>query len=258
MVPTLPSRGWASPALKLLVVLAVAAALAAACFRPQGTEEDFRQRREEMVRWQLAVPRGMTADAVRDPQVLQAFREVPRHRFVPAEWALYAYSDHPLPIGYGQTISQPYMVAKMTELVQPQKHHRVLEIGTGSGYQAAILAQLVAEVYTIEIVAPLALTARSRLAELGYSNVTVRVGDGYLGWPERAPFDAIVVTAGATHIPPALVEQLKPGGRMVIPVGATPDTQKLLLVTKGNRGPRDIRVEDTMDVRFVPLVRGRQ
>lgn len=246
-----------SAARRLLVLLLGAAAFAG-YFRAQTGDEDLRWQREEMVRTQLAVPRGWMAEPVRDPQVLQAFREVPRHCFVPAEWVRYAYRDHPLPIGHGQTISQPYMVAKMTELVQPQKHHRVLEIGTGSGYQAAILSRLVAEVYTIEIVEPLALDARSRLAELGYKNVEVRAGDGYLGWPEHAPFDSIVVTAGATEIPPDLVEQLKPGGRMVIPVGPTLETQKLFLLTKGSRGPRDVRTQEIMDVRFVPLVRGRE
>ncbi len=257
MIPALPSRGRASTIRKLVVVLVGAVALAG-CSRAQIDEEGFRQQREEMVRTQLAVPRGWLAEPVRDPQVLAAFRDVPRHRFVPAEWARYAYGDHPLPIGYGQTISQPYMVAKMTELIQPQKRDRVLEIGTGSGYQAAILSRLVAQVYTIEIVEPLALAARSRLAELGYPNVEVRVGDGYLGWPERAPFDAIVVTAGATEIPPALVEQLKPGGRMVIPVGSPAGIQTLYLVTRGSQGPRDIRVQEIMGVRFVPLVRGRE
>jgi len=251
-------RSPASTKLALVAVVVSVGALAGVFLTVQPDEENFRQQREEMVRTQLASPRGGMLEPVRNPDVLHAFRQVPRHRFVPAQWARYAYGDYPLPIGYEQTISQPYMVAKMTELLQPQKHHRVLEIGTGSGYQAAILAQLVAEVYTIEIVEPLALAARSRLAELGYKNVAVRVGDGYLGWPEHGPFDSIVVTAGAKNIPPALIEQLKPGGRMVIPVGATVEAQKLLLVTKGSKGPRDIHVQEMMEVRFVPLVRGRQ
>jgi protein-L-isoaspartate(D-aspartate) O-methyltransferase len=258
-VPIFPSlRSPASTRLALVAVVVSAAALATVFVSVQPHEEDFRRQREEMVRTQLAFPREGVLEPVRNPEVLQAFRQVPRHRFVPAEWARYAYGDYPLPIGYEQTISQPYMVAKMTELVQPQKHHRVLEIGTGSGYQAAILAQLVAQVYTIEIVEPLALAARSRLAELGYKNVAVRVGDGYLGWPEYGPFDSIVVTAGAKNIPPTLVEQLKPGGRMVIPVGPTGEAQKLLLVTKGSNDPRNIHIQEMMDVRFVPLVRGRQ
>jgi len=244
--------------LKTVAVVVSVAALSAAFFPAQlDDEEDFRKQREEMVRL-LASPRWSEAEPVRNPRVLQAFRDVPRHRFVAPELARHAYGDHPLPIGHEQTISQPYVVAKMTEMVEPQKRHRVLEVGTGSGYQAAILARLVAEVYTIEIVEPLALAARSRLAELGYKNVDVRVGDGYLGWPERAPFDSIVVTAGAKEIPPALVEQLKPGGRMVIPVGETSATQKLVLVTKGSKGPRDIRIQEVMEVRFVPLVRERE
>ncbi len=210
-----------------------------------------------MVQKQLAGWRR-GAEAVRDPAVLNAFRQVPRHRFVPAGQLAYAYDDRPLPIGFGQTISQPFIVAKMTELVKPKKEHRVLEIGTGSGYQAAILSSLVADVYTIEIIEPLGVAARSRLAALGYSNVNVRIGDGYYGWEERAPFDCIIVTAAANHIPPRLIEQLKPGGRMVIPVGNPFQTQRLLLVTKGDKGPRDIRIQDIMPVIFVPLVSGRQ
>ena len=242
--------------LALVAVVANPVALAAVSLTIQPDEEDFRRQREEMVRTQLASPREGIREPVRSREVLQAFRQVPRHRFVSAEWAHYAYGDYALPIGYEQTISQPYMVAKMTELVQPQKHDHVLEIGTGSGYQAAILAQLVANVYTVEIVEPLALAARLRLAELGYKNIAVRVGDGYRGWPESGPFDSIVVTAGAKSIPPALVEQLKPGGHMVIPVGTTVEVQKLLLVTKGSKDPHDIHVQEIMDVRFVPLVRG--
>lgn len=237
----------------LLLLLAVATPFASA----RGDEEAFRKQREAMVRTQLAGSRW-GAEAVRDPLVLSTFQEVPRHRFVPTEQLRYAYDDRPLPIGYGQTISQPYIVAKMTELLEPQKGYRVLEIGTGSGYQAAILSRLVAEVYTIEIVEPLGIAARSRLAVLGYSNVNVRIGDGYYGWQERAPFDCIVVTAAANHIPPQLVDQLKPGGRMVIPVGNPFQTQRLLLITKGNKGSRDIRTQDIMSVIFVPFVRAKQ
>jgi protein-L-isoaspartate(D-aspartate) O-methyltransferase len=147
-------------------------------------------------------------------------------------------------------------VAKMTELVEPRKGHRALEIGTGSGYQAAILSRLVADVYTIEIIEALGSTARERLAALGHKNVEVRVGDGYYGWPEKAPFDCIVVTAAANHVPPPLIEQLKPGGRLVVPIGNPFQTQRLVLVTKGSKGPRDIRVQDIMPVRFVPLLSG--
>ncbi len=230
-------------------------ALAAVFLFAQGGEESFRKQRDEMVRTQLAGWRW-GAEAVRDPRVLDAFRQVARHRFVPEALAAHAYEDRPLPIGYGQTISQPYMVAKMTELVEPKKDYRALEIGTGSGYQAAILSRLIADVYTIEIIEPLGMAARERLAALGYKNVEVRIGDGYYGWREKAPFDCIVVTAAANHIPPPLIEQLKPGGRMVIPVGNPFQVQRLMLVSKGSKGPRDIRVQDIMPVSFVPLVGG--
>ena len=221
----------------------------------QTSEETYRRLREEMVRTQIAAPRYSDAPAVRDPRVLDAMRRTPRHKFVPPGQAPYAYEDRPLPIGHGQTISQPYMVAIMTELLRPQPAHRVLEVGTGSGYQAAVLSPLFAEVFTIEIVEPLGTAARDRLRSLGYSNVEVRIGDGYLGWPEKAPFDSIIVTAGAPEFPMPLVEQLKPGGRMVIPVGPAWQTQILKVVTKGTRGPRDFRVEDIMPVAFVPLIR---
>ena len=229
-------------------------ALAVAFLLAQDNEDSFRKRREKMVWTQIAGSRWAGAEPVRDARVLEAFRQVPRHRFVPAALVPHAYEDRPLPIGYGQTISQPYIVAKMTELVEPKKDCRALEIGTGSGYQAAILSRLVAEVNTIEIIQPLGVAARERLAELGYRKVGVRIGDGYYGWPEKAPFDCIVVTAAANHIPPPLIEQLKPGGRMVIPVGNPFQTQTLVLVSKGTKGPRDIRVQDVMPVAFVPLV----
>lgn len=229
----------------------------AACTLPfaQTSEETYRHLREEMVRTQIAELRFSGAPAVRDARVLEAMRRTLRHKFVPSAQAAHAYEDRPLPIGHNQTISQPYMVAIMTELVRPQADHRVLEVGTGSGYQAAVLSPLVRQVYTIEIVEPLGTQARERLRSLGYTNVEVRIGDGYLGWPEQAPFDGIVVTAGATEIPMPLVEQLKPGGRMVIPVGPYWQTQILKVVTKGTRGPRDYRAEDVMPVAFVPLVR---
>ncbi len=222
----------------------------------RGDEETFRKLREEMVRTQIASLRWTGSEAVRDARVLEALRQTPRHRFVPAALVPYAYEDRPLPIGYGQTISQPYIVAKMTELLEPKKEHRALEIGTGSGYQAAVLSPLVAKVHTIEIIEPLATAARERLAVLGYKNVEVRIGDGYYGWPEKAPFDCIIVTAAANHIPPPLVEQLKPGGRMVIPVGNPFQTQTLVLVTKGNKGPRDLQVHNLMPVAFVPMLGG--
>ncbi len=222
----------------------------------QGDSDIFRRQREEMVRTQIASLRWTESEAVRDDRVLDAMRKTLRHRFVPAELVPHAYDDQPLPIGYGQTISQPYIVAKMTELLEPKKEHRVLEIGTGSGYQAAVLSPLVAQVYTIEIIDPLGTAARQRLASLGYKNVEVRVGDGYFGWPEKAPFDGIIVTAAADHIPPPLVQQLKPGGRMVIPVGNPFQPQMLVLVTKGTKGPRDLQVRSLMPVAFVPLTGG--
>ena len=234
--------------LNLLFVFASGVLIAA-----QDNEAKFLKLREEMVRAQIAVERSTGADAVRDPRVLDSLRRTPRHRFVPAELVPYAYDDRPLPVGYGQTISQPYIVARMTELLEPKAEHHVLEIGTGSGYQAAVLSPLVAEVCTIEIIEPLGNAARERLAALGYKNIQVRVGDGYFGWPEKAPFDSIIVTAAANHVPPPLIEQLKPGGRMVIPVGNPFQPQMLVLVTKGSRGPRDIQVRNLMPVAFVPL-----
>jgi len=222
----------------------------------QGDEENFRRRREEMVRSQIATERWTGAEPVRDPRVLDSLRRTPRHRFVSPDLEPNAYDDQPLPIGYGQTISQPYIVAKMTELLKPKAEQHVLEIGTGSGYQAAILSPLVAQVYTIEIIEPLGTAARQRLEALGYRNIEVRVGDGYYGWPEKAPFDSIIVTAVANHIPPPLIEQLKPGGRMVIPVGNPFQIQTLLLITKGNRGPHDLQLRSLMPVVFVPLVGG--
>jgi len=222
----------------------------------QSDEERYLREREEMVRVQIAASRFGEAPAVRNARVLAAMRQVPRHRFVPPDLLGSAYADRPLPIGYGQTISQPYIVALMTELAEPRPGQRALEIGTGSGYQAAVLSPLVAEVFTIEIIEPLGRAARDRLRALGYKNVEVRVGDGYFGWPEKAPFDIIIVTAAANHIPPPLIEQLKPGGRMVIPVGNPFQTQSLMLVTKGDKGPRDVRVRNVLPVAFVPLVGG--
>ncbi len=187
--------------------------------------------------------------------VMAAMGKVPRHRFVPALQGLFAYDNRPLPIGDGQTISQPYIVALMTDLLDPKPTDTVLEVGTGSGYQAAVLAELVAKVYTIEIVEALGLRARQILGELEYRNVEVRVGDGYGGWPAAAPFDAIIVTAAPTTVPQPLIDQLKPGGRMVIPVGAASDVQHLLLVEKQSDGRTTTR--RTLPVRFVPLTRDR-
>jgi len=189
------------------------------------------------------------------PQVHEALGGVERHRFVPESQRAHAYGNYPLPIGAGQTISQPYIVALSTDLIAPQPGQTVLEIGTGSGYQAAVLAKIVAQVYSIELIEDLGRAAAARLAALGYGNVEVRVGDGYAGWPEKAPFDAIVVTAAAPHVPPALVEQLKVGGRMVIPVGANYAAQELLVLTKRADGGVDER--RVLPVRFVPLVPGK-
>jgi protein-L-isoaspartate(D-aspartate) O-methyltransferase len=188
---------------------------------------------------------------VRDPAVLAAMRKVPREEFVPERMRKHAYADQPLPIGSEQTISQPYIVGAMTELARVAPESVVLEVGTGSGYQAAVLAELARHVYTIEILPELAETADERLTRLGYTNITVRAGDGYLGWPEHAPFDAILVTAGAEHVPPPLVEQLKPGGRMVIPVGPTLDVQSLLVIERKQDGT--YATNNVMPVRFVPL-----
>lgn len=209
-------------------------------------KETFKLKRRRMVEEQI-IARG-----INDSSVIEAMLKVPRHRFVSTHFRDAAYQDRPLPIGYGQTISQPYIVAFMTEALGLKKEDKVLEIGTGSGYQAAILARIVNEVYTIEIIPGLAKGAKRRLGRLGYLNVTVKCGDGYLGWKEKAPFDAIIVTAAPEEIPPKLVEQLKVGGRMVVPIGLF--YQELYLITKTEDG---IRKEALLPVRFVPMVHGR-
>ncbi len=206
----------------------------------------YRQEREEMVRTQIEA-RGVT-----DPAVLRAMRSVPRHAFVPGWPPVLAYLDQPLPIGHGQTISQPFIVAYMTALAEPDPDDRALEVGTGSGYQAAVLAEVVDSVYTIEIVPELADSAAARLERLGYDNVVVRTGDGYAGWPERAPFDVVLVSAAPERIPPPLVEQLAEGGRMVIPIGPEGETQQLMLVTKENG---EVKRHRLTPVRFVPFQR---
>jgi protein-L-isoaspartate(D-aspartate) O-methyltransferase len=221
------------------------------CSSPPGrpSPDPFEGARHRMVESQIA-DRG-----IKDARVLDAMRAVPRHLFVPPDEVRHAYEDRPLTIGYGQTISQPYIVALMTELARPAPTDRALEIGTGSGYQAAVLSRLVASLFTIELEQPLAEAAERRLADLGCANVTVRHGDGFLGWPEQAPFDVILVTAAPEEIPPPLLEQLKPGGRLVIPVGPFLEAQELLLVEKGAAGVT--RTERVIPVRFVPLRRGR-
>ena len=208
----------------------------------QGVGGDWDAQRAAMVDDQLS------ARDIRSPRVLDAMRRVPRHLFVPEPQRGQAYGDYPLAIGYKQTISQPYIVAFMTQAIDVRATDRVLEIGTGSGYQAAILAELAADVYTIEIVTPLAERARATLASLGYRNVHVRAGNGYLGWPEQAPFDRIIVTAAPDAVPPALVEQLKAGGFMAIPVGDT--DQELRILRKTATG---LETLETLPVRFVPM-----
>jgi len=203
---------------------------------------DFDRLRERMVRDQLE------GRDIGDSSVLKAMRKVPRHRFVPAEILSVAYEDSALPIGLGQTISQPYIVAYMTQVLSLKGSERVLEIGTGSGYQAAVLAEIVAEVYTIEIVPELAARARSALDSLGYKNIRFRTGDGYQGWPEAAPFDSIMVTAAPDHVPQPLIDQLKPGGRLIIPVGR--GDQDLQLIEKT---PSGVSRRSTIPVRFVPM-----
>lgn len=186
-----------------------------------------------------------------DKRVIEAIRSVPRHKFVPFYRRLDAYENRPLPIGHGQTISQPYIVAIMTDLLNLEPSDRVLEIGTGSGYQAAILAEIVKEVYSVEVIEPLGLEAEKRLNQLGYKNIKTRIADGYYGWEEHGPYDAIIVTAAAGHIPPSLLKQLKPEGKMIIPVGSFMFVQQLILIEKDQKG--DLTTRQIMSVRFVPL-----
>ncbi len=209
-------------------------------------KDSYEHLREEMVRTQIE-KRG-----VKDTAVLNAMRRVPRHLFVPAASRNRAYEDRPLPIGYGQTISQPYIVAYMTEVIKPQKHFRVLEIGAGSGYQAAVCAEIVSQVYTVEIIEELGKSAARRLQDLNYKNVKVKIDDGYFGWKEYAPYDAIIVTAAAEYIPPPLIEQLREGGRMVIPVGSPFMTQMLTLVEKKDG---KTKTRSLLPVAFVPFTR---
>lgn len=211
--------------------------------------DHYAEERANMVKFQL-MGRDIT-----DKDVLAAMERVPRHEFVPEEYRSQAYADHPLPIGYGQTISQPYIVALMTQLLELRPTDKVLEIGTGSGYQAAILAELCKEVYTVEIIKELAEQAEKRLKRLGYTNIRVKHGDGYYGWEEHAPFDAIIVTAAPDHIPPPLIAQLKDGGRMVIPVGPPGGYQTLWLVKKEGE---KIITRNITGVIFVPLTGGHE
>lgn len=214
------------------------------CKAESMTPDDYKRKRQAMVNRQIK------ARGVKDPKVIEAMLKVERHRFVPETDRRRAYNDHPLPIGAGQTISQPYIVALMTEQLKLDGSEKVLEIGTGSGYQAAVLAEICKHVYTIEIVESLGKQARSVLSELGYDNVTVKIGDGYKGWKEYSPFDAIIVTCAPTKIPEPLKEQLAEGGRMIIPVGES-YAQELALLTKING---EIKKKSVIPVRFVPMV----
>ena len=236
--------GRIAPLVVVATVATVATVAAIACSEGMQTTPDDRwaTERERMVDQQL---RGRD---IRSDAVLQAMRRVPRHRFVPQEEQSGSYSDYPLPIGFGQTISQPYIVAFMTEALEVGPEHKVLEIGTGSGYQAAVLGELAKDVYTIEIVEPLAERSRALLQELGYRNVHVRAGNGYLGWPEAAPFDRIIVTAAPDAMPPALVEQLKMDGVIAVPVGVG---EQMLQVMR--RTPDGLSMMKTLPVRFVPM-----
>jgi protein-L-isoaspartate(D-aspartate) O-methyltransferase len=240
----------------LAVLLPALFLLAVTHAQPSDAQDPRAAARARMVAEIAATARETGAETGRPrfgDAVMAAMGKVPRHRFVPALQDSFAYENRPLPIGEGQTISQPYIVALMTDLLDPKPTDRVLEVGTGSGYQAAVLAELVAKVTTIEIVAPLGKRAMQLLGELGYRNVDVRIGDGYGGWPAAAPFDSIIVTAAPAAIPQPLIDQLKPGGRMVIPVGGSSDVQQLLLVEKHPDGRTTTR--RTLPVRFVPLTR---
>jgi len=215
---------------------------------PPLPQQDFTKLRETMVSSQ------MEARGIKDAATLAALRKTPRHQFVANNHAANAYDDNPLPIGYGQTISQPYIVAYMTEIVKPRAGDKILEIGTGSGYQAAILGEIVNKVFTVEIIPELGKQAAARLKNLAYKNIEVKIADGYHGWQEHAPFDAIVVTAAAEYIPPPLKDQLKDGGRMIIPVGSPYMTQQLMLIEKkGNK----YQTKSMMPVRFVPFKRSK-
>jgi protein-L-isoaspartate(D-aspartate) O-methyltransferase len=217
-------------------------------------DDDYRSARQAMVaeiESKVRETRSYIGREALNPAVMQAMGRVPRHEFVPEDRRTFAYLNRPLPIGHGQTISQPYIVALMTDLLEVDDTSKVLEVGTGSGYQAAILAELVDAVYTLEIVEPLAESAAERLKRLDYRNVYTRFGDGYCGWPGEAPFDAIIVTAAADHVPPPLIEQLKPGGRMIIPVGHRFLTQELMLVEKQPDGR--VISRQILPVTFVPL-----
>ncbi len=227
-------------------VTVAAAVLSAAALAALATDDPFAQKRAAMVRDQIA------REGVSDPRVLAAMRDVPRHLFVPPPYRSKAYEPHPLPIGEGQTISQPYVVAFMTQILRLKETDRVLEVGTGSGYQAAIAAKIAAEVYSVEIFESLADRGRRTIADLGLGNVFVRQGDGYYGWEEKAPFDAIIVTCAGGHVPPPLLRQLRNGGRMIMPVGGPFMTQNLVFIEKDAQGA--ITHRNVLPVAFVRLI----
>jgi len=238
----------------LLIYFSVLVSLVACSAKSKDSEnshmiqqEDWKEKAEAMVRSQIQ------ARGVKDQRVLDAMKNTPRHLFVPSDVTHYAYNDSPLPIGHGQTISQPYIVGLMTESLELQGTEKILEIGTGSGYQAAILSPLVDTCYSIEVLEPLAKEAEERLKELEYENVVVRWGDGYAGWEEHAPFDGIIITAAPPEIPEKLIEQLKIGGKMIVPVGTT--FQQLILITRTKKG---IKKENIIPVRFVPMVHPKE
>jgi len=244
-------RGFAS---SILLTIACAGSAAA----ETGLDEPWLRLRAELVdeiEREVRETRYYTGISRLNPRVIRVIGLVPRHEFVPASQQRWAYENRPLPIGHGQTISQPYIVALMTDLLDPQPDHVILEIGTGSGYQAAVLAELVRSVYSIEIVEPLARSAAQRMTRLGYPNVEVKHADGYFGWPEHGPFDGIIVTAAGSRIPPPLIDQLKPGGKMILPVGGRFTAQHLVLVDKQADGT--VTTRQILPVRFVPLTRER-
>lgn len=242
-------------AMAMSKVFGIAAALLVTAAGAQNAAaQDLASARRQMAEDIAALARETRAEVGKpafDERVMAVMARVPRHEFVPTGQVLLAYLNRPLPIGHGQTISQPYIVALMTDLARVEPDHKVLEVGTGSGYQAAVMAHLAKTVYTIEIIEPLGLQAAQRLQTMGYANVQVRVGDGYHGWDEHAPYDAILVTASASHIPPPLIRQLKPGGRMVIPVGASFMVQSLMLLEKNVDGT--VSTRQILPVKFVPL-----
>lgn len=245
-----------SDVMQAVLVLLSVFFLSFSCGEVRG-EGEYDAQRAEMVRQiekNVQQTRHYIDRETLDPRVMEVMGEVPRHQFVPENQQKYAYENRPLAIGHGQTISQPYIVALMTDLLEAGNNDRVLEIGTGSGYQAAVLAKLVDQVYSIEIIEPLGKMAEKRFRLLGFDNVQTRIGDGYYGWQDRAPFDGIIVTAAAGHVPPPLVRQLKVGGRMVVPVGSGFQTQQLLLVTK--ESDERITARQILPVVFVPLTGG--